>query len=394
MPLDTADIRRRNLGLVLGRVLEEAPISRSEIADATGLSRGSVTSLVADLLEARLVREAESDAIGGKGRPRVLLEPAADDIGIVVALLDADHATAVVSNLAGVALARVERRHGRPLGDPSAIASVLAAVIDEATDAAARRIADLSVVVWAPVGGDPRVVLADTDLGWGEVDLVGLLCEQSRAVATFPGTVALMDDATMASRAEHAARGGTGSLLYLKGDSGIGGAVVLDEDPPLVIGAALGHLPIVPDGELCLCGQHGCLVTVAGPDVLIERAGLADLAAHAGLTAALDEFVVRVRAGEPAATDAWTRGAAEIARALQITAMTMFPEVIVLGGFLAEFAAGIDRVFASIQPHIAQARDFLATRVVASAFGKDAALRGAQHAARERLLADPLAFGR
>ena len=67
------------------------------------------------------------------------------------------------------------------------------------------------------------------------------------------------------------------TLLYLKADSGIGGAIVLtDEDARArVIGAALGHLPVVPDGTRCACGQRGCLVTVAGPDVLLARSDLA-----------------------------------------------------------------------------------------------------------------------
>jgi predicted NBD/HSP70 family sugar kinase len=389
MPLDTADIRRRNLGLVLGRVLEAGGEARSDIADATGLSRGAVTSLVTDLVDAGLVRES-TVVPATKGRPRVLLEPAGDDVCIVTALLDADHASAVVSSLGGETLARVERRHGRPLGDPVAVAATLASVIDEAADATPRRIADLSVVVWAPVGGDPAVVLADTDLEWGEVDLVALLRAGSRTVAGFTGDIALLDDATVAARAEHAARGATGSLIYLKSDSGIGGATVFDQRPPLVVGAALGHVPIVPGGELCLCGQHGCLVTVAGPDALLAGAGLSAFAAEHGLDAALREFAVRVRDGDAAATAAWTRGATEIARALQITAMTFPPDVIVLGGFLAEFAAEIDAVFQSIQPHIPHTRDYVAAHVVPSALGRDAALRGAQHTARERLLLDPL----
>ena len=194
----------------------------------------------------------------------------------------------------------------------------------------------------------------------------------------------------MCSSDLHAALGRPASLLYLKGDSGIGGAIVIDQTPPLVIGAALGHLPIVPDGEPCLCGQRGCLVTVAGPDALLAAAELESFADAQGLTAALDEFVARERAGHPAARSAWRRGAAEIARTLQITALTVDPEVIVLGGFLADLAADVDEVFRSIQPHVAQAGEVIPAPVVASRLGRDAALRGALRAARDRLLEDPI----
>jgi predicted NBD/HSP70 family sugar kinase len=390
-PADTADIRRRNLGAVLGCILEAGAMARSDIAAATGLSRGAVTSLVADLLDAGLLHESTA-VPAAMGRPRILLEPAADDRCVVTCLLDADHATAVVAGIDGTTLARIERRHGRPLGDPEAIASTLAGVLDEAMDAVPRRsIADIGVVVWAPVGGDPPVVLADTDLEWGEVDLVALLRDRSAALRGFDGPVHLMPDATVAARAEHAALASHGSLLYLKSDSGIGGAIVLDQQPPLVVGAALGHLPIVPDGESCLCGQRGCLVTVAGPDALLAGAGMTALAAERGLAVALEQFVARVRAGDDLACRAWVVAAGEIARTLQITALTVEPDVIVLGGFLAELADDVDAAFRSIQPHVAQSREYEPARILASRLGRDAALLGAQHAARARLLADPLA---
>lgn len=400
MPLATPDVRRHNLGLVLGRVLEGAGEARADIAAATGLSRGSVTSLVAELIDAGLVEESDVVAPAGMGRPRTTLVPAASAPCVLVALLDADHATAVAATLAGDELARVSLRHGRPMGDPDAIVRVLAEAVDAVAarmDAAARRIADICVVVWAPVGGSPVRVLADTDLDWGEVDLLGLLRERSAAVAAFERAdraVRLLTDAKVAALAEHGAIGG-GALLYLKADSGIGGAVVLpggEESGTRVLAAALGHLPVVPDGERCACGQHGCLVTVAGPDVLLSRSGLGPLAAEEGLTVALEEFVSRVRAGAEPCASVWREAAREIARTLQIVALTVAPDVIVLGGFVAALAEDVDAVFRTIQPRIAQAPVLPVAPVVGSSLGADAALRGAQRAARTRLLADPLAI--
>jgi len=394
--LDTADIRRRNLSAVLSHVVEQGAASRSAIADATSLSRGAVTSLVADLVQAGLLRETEAVA-AAKGRPRVLLEPAGDDLCLVTALLDADRATVVASTLSGAELRRVEHRHGRPMGDPAAIAAVLAAALDELRIAVPRGVADLSIVVWAPVGGTPPVVLADTDLDWGEVDLVALLRERSQALRAFEaagGAVQLVADSEVAAVAEHASAGHPDGMLYLKADSGIGGAVVLGAHDPLVLGAALGHQPIVPDGLPCLCGQRGCLVTVAGPDVLLAAAGLGDAAAADGLSAALAEFTTRVHAAEPQAVAAWTPACAEVARAVQITALAFGPEVIVLGGFYADLAAGVDAVFRGIQPRLGGSSAVHVPRIVGSTLGADAALRGAQRDARARVTGDPLALVR
>jgi len=400
MPLATPDVRRHNLGLVLGRVLEGAGEARADIADATGLSRGSVTSLVAELIEAGLVEESDVVAPAGMGRPRTTLVLAASAPCILVGMLDADHATAVAATLSGEELVRVSLRHGRPMGDPDAVAAVLAHAVDDVAArvaATGRRIADVCVVVWAPVGGTPARVLADTDLDWGEVDLLGLLRADSAAVAAFEGAggaARLVSDSEVAALAEHVAVAGD-TLLYLKADSGIGGAVVLSGDGDSgtrVLAAALGHLPVVPGGVRCACGQHGCLVTVAGPDVLLSRSGLGALAADEGLTVALEAFVAQVRDGVEPAAAVWQEAAAEIARTLQIVALTVAPDVIVLGGFVAALAADVDAVFRAIQPRIAQAPVLPIAPVVGSTLGADAALRGAQRDARTRLLADPLAI--
>ncbi|MFB7894549.1 ROK family protein [Microbacterium sp. NPDC056044] len=401
MPLATPDVRRHNLGLVLGRVLEGAGEARADIAGATGLSRGAVTSLVAELIDAGLVEESDVVAPAGMGRPRTTLTLAAAAPCVLIALLDADHATAVAGTLAGEELARTSRSHGRPMGDPAAIVGVLADALDDVAGrmaAAGRRIADVCVVVWAPVGGTPVRVLADTDLAWGEVDLLGLLRARSTALAAFEragGEPRLVSDAEVAALAEHAAVGGA-TLLYLKADSGIGGAVVLaagdDSGARVLLPAALGHLPVVPDGVRCACGQCGCLVTVAGPDVLLARSGLGALAADEGLTVALEAFVTQVRTGDEPAASVWRGAAREIARTLQIVALTVAPDVIVLGGFVAALAADVDEMFRAIQPRIAHAPVLPVAPVLGSTLGADAALWGAQRDARLRLLADPLAI--
>lgn len=397
--LDSAEVRRHNLTLILGEIIHHGPASRSALAEATGLTRGAVTALSGLLIQKGVLRAAAADAPSGRGRPRVALEVAADRVGIVVATLDADHAGAVVTTLAGQELFRTQRRHGRPIGDPApvlaALAEVLAAALAHA-GSCGRDILDVTVVAWAPVGGDPTVVLADTDLGWGAVDVIGQVREQ--LAQTLPAqvpTMLLVSDGAMAALAEHAAQGAPENLLYLKSDSGIGGALIAHGRP--IIGAhgmagAIGHLPVVPDGILCQCGQHGCLVTIAGPDAVLEAAGLAGVAAEQGLTAALQELTARLAAAEPRAQRAWAHAADELARALRILSVSIDPAVIVLGGYLAPLADDIAQRFAAGMPGLAQAAS-AQPRIVGSAYGADAAVHGAVRSAALRLIAHPRLLG-
>ncbi|WP_345761436.1 ROK family transcriptional regulator [Diaminobutyricibacter sp. McL0608] len=398
--LVSSDVRTHNLALVMRTIAESGPSARSDLATATGLTRGSITALVGALSDAGLVRESVSVPGEGSGRPKTLIGIAADRLALVAVQIDADLVTVVVHDLAGRVLDRAATHHGRPMGDPDTIldlaAERLRAAFERIADAG-RRIAGLTVIVFAPVGGDPRVVVADTDLGWGRVDVLAGL---EARIPGFPADATLTADAPLAALAERRLLGDVDDVLYLKSNSGIGGAII--SNGQLVEGAnaiagSVGHIAIDHDGARCECGQRGCLVTVAGPDVVLGRAGLGPLLASSGLTAALDELVARVRAEEPDAAAAFADAADWIARAVAILRMTVDPQVVVLGGYWADLAdliadAAIPRLQLAADPSLRDSETARSLRVVAGSLGGDAALTGAFWQLRDDLLADPLAL--
>ncbi|WP_243065206.1 ROK family transcriptional regulator [Humibacter sp. RRB41] len=400
--LVSSDVRRHNLSAILDALAVRGPLSRSEIAEHTGLTRGAVTLLAGTLVDLGLVQEP-AQSVGDaapvptgvrRGRPRTRLQLAGDRLALLVLQLDADSATAVISTLAGDELTRVARHHGRPMGDPDRIIDVLADVLREAMDATTRlgrAVVDLTVIAFAPVGGDPTIVLADTDLEWGEVDLLG---ELSARVPSMP-QARLVSDTVAAAAAELALRPGVGDLVYLKSNSGIGGALVAGGQ--LLAGAhglagALGHVVVDFGGALCECGQHGCLVTVAGPDVVLHRAGLDDVVRDSGLATALAEFVARVEASDPLACAVWADAAEWIVRTLRIFALALDAEAIVLGGYWAApaLAERIRLMIGDEWPTLGGGKPRLT--VERSTLGDDAAIIGAIAAARDRLFADPAAL--
>ncbi|MFD6248688.1 ROK family protein, partial [Streptomyces roseolus] len=69
------DLRRENRTAVLRRLYFDGPMSRFALGPATGLSSGSISNVVAELVAEGLVEEAGSvDSAGG--RPRILLRVA------------------------------------------------------------------------------------------------------------------------------------------------------------------------------------------------------------------------------------------------------------------------------------------------------------------------------
>jgi hypothetical protein len=71
-PADFADVRATNLAVVLRYMRMHAPCSRADIASTTGLNKSTVSSLVADLIDRRLVREIGMTE-ARVGRPATML---------------------------------------------------------------------------------------------------------------------------------------------------------------------------------------------------------------------------------------------------------------------------------------------------------------------------------
>lgn len=67
--MDLSDVRRHHLSVILRMLVEGEPRSRAALAAETGLTKGTVSVLVADLLDRDLVEELETPKGGRVGRP-------------------------------------------------------------------------------------------------------------------------------------------------------------------------------------------------------------------------------------------------------------------------------------------------------------------------------------
>lgn len=385
-------MRRHNLGLVLGNLARSGPRSRSEIASSTHLTRGAVTALVQILSDNGWVHEADSVA-GAKGRPRTRLKLTADGRALLALEITSGSVRVIVTTVAGDELLRTSADHRDT--DADTVLALAAGLVSQALVAmhdACRRVIDATVIVLAPVGGSPARLLADAVLGWHDLDVVAELEQRVPELAAMP--LRLSSDAPLSARAELSRLDGIRNAIYLKGDSNIGGALVISGAPvdgAHGFGGSLGHLPIVPHGSRCACGQHGCLLTVAGIPALLRAAGSEQILEKLSASAALDGFIARVLAGEPASSQAWSDAVPWIGRALRILTMATDPQVIVIGGHWARLTDSIRDAFDSDRPEISASTDFAVT-VVPGVLGDDAGLRGALEAARDRVIRDPLGY--
>lgn len=360
--LASADVRRHNLTIMLRHLASSGPSSRSDLAETTGLKRGSITPLVQILQDAGLVGETTS-VLGARGRPRTNLALTGEHHGLLVLQISPDRITGVVATLGAAEIARKSAAHHAQYGDQETVLDVGAEVLRTLFDAARRascQVVDVTVIAQAPVGGEPAHVLGDAHMGWEPVDVIGELSRRVRRLAGI--RTHLSSDAPLAALAELRRIGSPADAVYIKGDGmTIGGALIVDGE--VVSGAhgfggSLGHLAVVPDGLACSCGQRGCLVTVAG---------------------------------EPRTEAEWVQALDGIARALQILSMAIDPAVIVVGGGWAGRVDAIAEAFERNRPFVSRSGG-MAVQVIAGRLGADAALIGGIEGAQQRVFGEPESF--
>jgi glucokinase len=176
----------------------------------------------------------------------------------------------------------------------------------------------------------------------------------------------------------HGAGRGARFMLGMVVSTGIGGGLVLDGAPydgRTGNAGHVGHVVVEPDGQLCTCGGHGCVETVAaGPH-------LARWARANGWRAAPDadakELADAANAGDPVALRAFDRGATAIARMIASVAAVVDLDLVVIGGGVAKSGALLFDPLRAALKHYAGLDFIRDLRVVPAELGGEAGLVGA-----------------
>jgi predicted NBD/HSP70 family sugar kinase len=348
-------VRRHNRGLVLGAVADAAA-SRAAIAARTGLTRGTVSSLVDDLLADGMLVELEAPR-GGRGRPANPLQLNPSGPGGVGLEIGVDDVAACVADLTGaVRVARrvpSDHRHRDPADGLARAAGLVAEVVAES----GLTIAEVRVALPGVVTPAGVLQRAPNLPRWQDVGVAELL----RAALHRDVPVTAANEADLAALAELWSGRGLRDMLFVSGGVGVGAGVLLDGR--LFRGAGgrageLGHVVVDPAGRSCTCGGTGCLETVAGVAALLRAANVSDV----------DSLV---RGPGPALDVAGSALGVALAGAVNLLDVP----AVVLGGVYARLGdALVERVAAALRSRVLVRPP---VRVLSAALGRDAALQGA-----------------
>ncbi|MCS5732660.1 ROK family transcriptional regulator [Herbiconiux daphne] len=277
--------RGHNRSLVLQTLYRDGRRSRADIARQTGLTRVTVSALVADLIADGLVVELGQREETRPGKPATLLD--LDRAAFVIVGLDlSEHATfsGALLDLDGAISARAEVQLAGSTGD-DAVQKVLA-LAQQLVELATAPI--LGIGVGSPgvvdLGG---VVLSAPNLGWNGMPLQSILADR------FGLPVVVANDANAAILAEHSFGGAESDAMLIKIGHGVGAGLLLGGTPLFgsrFAAGEIGHVVVGTDGgAVCACGKRGCLETWLSIPNLIERLERPENAGDADRDAVLRE---------------------------------------------------------------------------------------------------------
>lgn len=378
-------LRVLNLELVFRQVLAaEEPVSRTELAAATGLTRPTITRIVEELIAGRLVTETGTTPDGRAGRPRMGLTVSRSGPAGLGLDIRTDGLAACVVDLNGT----VRHLAFAPFTDPEApvVLDRLAHMANEAVEtAAAEGLTVVTATLAVPGPTDGGIVRTAPALGWRDVDAGALLSER---LAHLDVATSVDNEANLAARGElH--RATPDHFLYVSGGLDIGAGIILDRR--LMRGShgwggELGHLTVDPDGKPCGCGSRGCLQTYASVGAILGGETL-----PAGQTA-VGALLGWADAGRPETLAAFDSAARALGIAIANVLNLLDIDTVFLGGSYALLSSWLSAgIEAELAQRVLSAR-WAPITVRPATLGPDAAAIGAGLVVVDRIRRDPGAW--
>jgi predicted NBD/HSP70 family sugar kinase/biotin operon repressor len=307
--------------------------SRADVARHTGLSRSTVSTIVAALQAEGIVvdRDADGRAAAGGGRPPapIALYPAA---GLAIGVdFGKRHLAVALADLSHELLAEEWREMPDDYDADTGIqrAAELVELVLGAAGADRERVLGVGMGLPGPVHRSGVVGSSAILPGWAGTHAA------ERMSALLGLEVWLRNDANLGALAEATWGAGRGArtVVYLKLATGIGAGIVIDGR--LFGGAGgtageIGHTSLDETGDICRCGSRGCLETYASGAAI---AGL--LSRSLGGTLGPDDVLTRAVAGDPGCRRALADAGRHIGAAVADLCNLINPERIIVGGSMA-----------------------------------------------------------
>jgi predicted NBD/HSP70 family sugar kinase/DNA-binding XRE family transcriptional regulator len=330
--------REINRRILLNLVRSHQPISRADLARLMGVSRGTITLIVNDLIAEKLVFEgATGETVRGR-KPTFLY-------------IDARHRTVVAADIrASETFVMLADLLGKPLtgvvafptnSDPKHLIPALAKRIKGllADHPEAGPCEGIGVVVPGMVEHATMRVLHAPTLGWRNVDLREPLAAATGLRVQIENSGRACALAQMWALGSGAPAPSHGDLVFISVSDGIGVGVIMNGEVLRGrhnIAGEFGHVALSLDGPRCSCGSNGCWEAYISNRATLARyfgrpahTGPQD-ASHRHFT--VEDLIARARGGDAKAIAAIEATARYLGLGLASVINALDPACVFVGG--------------------------------------------------------------
>jgi predicted NBD/HSP70 family sugar kinase len=362
-----------NRRIVLDVIRRQGTISRREIVDLVSLSPQTVANITNDLQALGLIVARRLTGAKSRGQPPIAFElnpNAGNSIGISV---EPGRVSAGLVNLVGEILER--RAVDLDTHDQRRVLTSILGLIRELRrrPAASERVWGVGVALPGPLVKTDISFLGPTALeGWTDLSIFDELRDATRLQVFYNvDSVAAALGETLFGVARS-----LDTFFYMHFGVGLGGTLVVNRSAYRGANGnatEIGHIPAVPGGKACYCGNAGCLERYLSLHSLAEALGVSDAPDRDA------RIVAELQRNTDPALQAWCRDAADRLRdAVCVIENILDPVTIVIGGSAPKLL--VERLVALAQPLHHSVRGGVAgpaTRILLSDRQEDSSILGA-----------------
>lgn len=261
-----------NRSIILNKIRTDSPISRAQISKETKLTPPTVSSNVKALIEQGIVVESELGASQGGRKPTMLLinNEAFYVIGVDVGPETID---CVAADLSGTIITRTSSRLHKAITNElflEVLKKCIRTVLKDLSTSK-EKVIGIGVAMHGVVEVDTGLSLFAPNLGLTNIPI------KEELEKVFDLEVKVENDARVMALGESwfGNHGEVDSMLAVNLGRGVGAGIVLNgklfhgaQD----IAGEIGHMTIDIYGELCECGNRGCLQTLTTGSAIAKQA--------------------------------------------------------------------------------------------------------------------------
>lgn len=262
-------IKKMNTSVILNTIRESGSISRAEIARLTKLTPATVTNITSELLNNKIILEAERGESSG-GRKPVMLRINTDGHYVAGVYIGSKVVEIVIANLNAefVYSNKIENDYSVPYTET--LGEISKSIKRWQEENPSKNILGIGLGVHGLVQSEKGIALYAPNLNWENVPVKNFLQEKLNLPVFIDNDVRTM---TLGESWFGVAQDISNFILIYIG-YGVGGSIVIDNHLFRGIneGAGeIGHTTIDPNGPQCSCGNFGCLQALASEHAIVKK---------------------------------------------------------------------------------------------------------------------------